>query len=67
MTTIIPEGEAIRLAVKWISEKCCENPGSGARKWVNEAGIRFNLSPKEEEYLYHICKEQMTESHNGCG
>jgi hypothetical protein len=57
MPTIMPEGEAIRQAVKWISQQCKENPGAGARKWVNEASARFNLSPREQEYLYQFCKE----------
>jgi hypothetical protein len=58
MATIIPEGEALRNAVKWISEKCAENPGAKAQKWVSEASARFNLSPKEQEFLIQLCKEK---------
>jgi hypothetical protein len=58
MTTIMPEGEAVLNAVKWISEQCRENPGTKARKWVSEASARFNLSPKEQESLIQFCKEK---------
>ena len=58
MTTIMPEGEAIRRAVKWISEKRQENPDTKIHMLVNEAGIRFNLSPKEEAFLLRFCKEE---------
>ena len=58
MTTIMPEGESIRNAVKWISEKRKENPDSKIQKWVNEACSRFNLSPREQEYLSHLCKNE---------
>ena len=51
MTTIQPEGEQLRRAVIWISEEKIDNPGKSSLKLVSEAGIRFNLSPKEEEYL----------------
>jgi hypothetical protein len=58
MTTIMPEGESIRNAVKWISEKRKENPDSKIRECVNEASSRFNLSPKEQEYLLLFCKNE---------
>jgi len=51
MTTIMPEGEAIRKAVKWISDKREEKPGSSLHELINEAILRFDLSPKESEFL----------------
>lgn len=58
MTTLMPEGEAIRKAVKWVSEKRRQEPNIKIYKLVDEAGIRFNLSPKEEEFLMRFCKEE---------
>jgi len=58
MTNIMPEGEAIRKAVKWVSEKRKENPDINLLKLVDEAGMRFNLSPKEEAFLLRFCKEE---------
>ena len=57
MTTIIPEGEAIRRAVKWISEKRQEEPGIKIHRLVDEASMRFNLSPKEQAFLVRFCKQ----------
>ena len=58
MATIIPEGDAIRNAVKWVSENRQKEPDTPVRKWVEQAGMRFNLSPKEQEYLYRFCREE---------
>ena len=51
MATVMPEGEAIRKAVKWISAELNENPGKPLQKLVNEAVSRFDLSPKDSEFL----------------
>lgn len=51
MSHIIPEGEAIRNAVKWISEECKENLESNIGKLIIQASMRYNLSPKDEEFL----------------
>jgi hypothetical protein len=58
MTSIMPEGEALRKAVKWISEKRKENPGIDICRIVSEAGMRFDLSPKDEDFLFRFCKEE---------
>ncbi|HVO68142.1 MAG TPA: hypothetical protein VMT12_16830 [Syntrophales bacterium] len=51
MTAIMPEGENIRKAVKWISGELQENPSKSLQKLVNEAVLRFDLSPKDAEFL----------------
>jgi len=56
MTTIQPEGEQIRKAVRWISEEKQASPGKSHLKLIEEAGIKFNLSPVEEEYLAKVTK-----------
>ncbi len=49
--TIMPEGEDLRNAVKWISEMRQTEPDRNDRKLVDEACLRFNLSPKDAQYL----------------
>ncbi len=52
MAQIMPEGEAVRNAVKWISGECKE--GQDRKKiglLICEAAARYNLSPKDEEFL----------------
>jgi hypothetical protein len=58
MTTIMPQGEDIRKAVKWISEERQSSPGRKLSKLVEEAAVRFNLSPAEGEYLSRFFTEQ---------
>ncbi|MBW1861788.1 MAG: hypothetical protein JRJ02_05375 [Deltaproteobacteria bacterium] len=51
MATIQPKGENIRQAVKWISAERLEDENRPGSLLVQEASLKFNLSPKEEEYL----------------
>ena len=56
MTTVMPEGEALRKAVKWISAELGEKPDKSVQKLVNEAVTRFDLSPKDSEFLMAFYK-----------
>ena len=49
--SIQPEGEDLRKAVKWISEEQNFNPEKNLKQLVEEAGMKFNLSPKRQEFL----------------
>lgn len=51
MPTIMPKGERLRNAVKWISGQREENPGVSLDNLVNEAILRFDLNPKEANFL----------------
>jgi hypothetical protein len=62
MTTVMPEGEAIRRAVKWISSELQEQSGKSAKDLVNSAIIRFDLSPKEAEFLIQFYRESKSDS-----
>lgn len=54
MTTVQPQGEDLRKAVKWISEEHKENPKRNYRSIIEEACLKFNLSPKDAEYLNQL-------------
>ncbi|MDQ5911267.1 MAG: hypothetical protein QG599_3364 [Pseudomonadota bacterium] len=43
---IIPEGEALRRAFQWLVEQ-----GPCTLKTVEDASRRFDLSPRDEEFL----------------
>lgn len=58
MATIMPKGEKVRQAVRYISEKRKEDDKKPLRKLLQEAALRFNLSPKEEEDLVNFYREQ---------
>jgi hypothetical protein len=57
MTTIMPDGEEIRKAVKWLSAERQQNPEKSVNKLAEEASLKFDLSPSESEYLLRFLKE----------
>ncbi|MCG6910062.1 MAG: hypothetical protein LJE94_08060 [Deltaproteobacteria bacterium] len=58
MTTVQPEGEQIRKAVKWYAEEKATRPHETRLKLLEEAGIKFNLTPVEEEYLSRVTRTE---------
>ena len=58
MATIQPKGENMRQAVRWISAELVEDEKKALSKLIREAAHRYNLSPKEEEYLHSFYAEQ---------
>ncbi|HID97902.1 MAG TPA: hypothetical protein EYP57_06920 [Thermodesulfobacteriaceae bacterium] len=46
-----PHGENLRKAIKWISEMVQVHPERGRKEIIYEAEIRFDLSPKECQFL----------------
>ena len=58
MTTIMPEGERLRQAIKWISAERLQDAKKAIQLLIQEASLRFNLSPKEEAYLMSFYQEK---------
>ena len=58
MTTIMPQGEDLRKAVKWISEERQSSPQRKLAKLVEEASVKFDLSPVDGEFLFKFFREQ---------
>jgi hypothetical protein len=56
MTGVGPEGESVRKAVQWISDKRQYEEGGPLATLIEEASGRFNLSPKDEEFLFRFFK-----------
>ena len=57
MTTAQPEGEDLRKAVKWISVERKYNPEAKLSKLIEEACLKFDLSPMDAEYLLKTLKQ----------
>ena len=55
---IQPEGEDLRKAVKWISSQRENDPDKALAALVEAAGLRFNLSPKDETFLMKWLREE---------
>ena len=58
MATIQPKGEKIREAVKWISAELLEDEKKRISLLIQDAALRFNLSPKEEDFLMSFYQEK---------
>ena len=56
MTGIGPEEENVRKAIQWISDKRQYEEGGPLATLVEKASERFNLSPKDEEFLFRFFK-----------
>ena len=57
MATIQPKGDKVRQAVKWIAAERLEDEKKAFSMLIQEAGSRYNLSPKEEEFLRAFYQE----------
>ncbi|WP_028575624.1 hypothetical protein [Desulfonatronovibrio hydrogenovorans] len=55
MSTIMPEDKNARRAVKWIGEELLD--GRDLDGLLAQAGMRFNLSPKEEQFVRKFFKD----------
>ena len=49
--SILPEGEQLRKAIKWISDERLDNPGVSLLKLIDDACLKFDLPPKDAEFL----------------
>ena len=57
MATIQPKGEKMRQAVKWISKNLKEDEKRPIYRLIQDASLRFTLSPKEEDFLRSFYEE----------
>ena len=61
MATVMPEGEDLRKAIKWISLGREENPDKPLIKLIDEAVFKFDLSPVDAEFLIGFFKKKKEE------
>jgi hypothetical protein len=54
---VLPGGEGIRGALKWLSERRQEDPAAPRMKLIEEAALRFDLTPIEADFLARNWKE----------
>lgn len=56
--SIQPKGEDLRKAVKWVSDERTYTPGKELKVIVDEACMKFDLSPKDADFLRRSLLEQ---------
>ena len=59
MASNLPEGEEIRRAIKWISEMRETQPDRKLSKLVEEAALKFDLSPQQTDFLYNFLTKKL--------
>jgi len=57
-----PQGEALRNAVKFISEEKQANPETSLSRLLQKACMKFDLTPKDAMFLenFYKCNESKT-------
>ena len=56
--SIQPKGEDLRKAVKWVGEERKYNPAKELKALIEEASLKFNLSPMNADFLLRTLLEQ---------
>ena len=57
MSNIMPGGENLRNAVKWISEMRKDSGVVSEKELIQQACLKYNLTPLEADYLIRLNKE----------
>jgi len=60
--SVLPRGEKLRRAVRWISDRLREDPERALGPLLSDASLRFNLSPAEAEYLLSFYRKGRAEA-----
>jgi len=60
MSNIQPEGEDLRKAVKWISDERTYGAEKTLLKLIEEACLKFDLSPMDTEYLVNFFRKEQS-------
>jgi len=58
MSSIMPEGEELRRAVKWISQQVQEDAAAKLWPLIHAAISRFDLNPRDAEFLIQFYQKQ---------
>jgi hypothetical protein len=58
MTTIMPEGENIQKAIQWISGNIEDGVAQPIHMLIEKAVFKFDLSPKDTEFLMGFFKNR---------
>jgi len=58
VSTFIPEKAAVRKAIQWISQMRKEGGETSLLTLIDQACVRFNLSPKDCDFMHRFFTEQ---------
>jgi hypothetical protein len=55
----------VKRAIEWISDRLREQPDAKRVLLIDEASRRFDLSPRDEEFLYEFYRDRRAEPEAG--
>jgi hypothetical protein len=61
MSAVMPSGDDIRKAVKWISDNLEGNPEQARMKLIETAVFKFDLSPLDTDFLINFFSKKRPE------
>jgi hypothetical protein len=62
MSGMLPDGEDLRKAVKWVSEELQKNPDQALQSLVQKAIFNYDLSPMDGEFLIGFFRKSREEN-----
>ena len=62
MSVLLPDGEELRKAVKWVSGELQKNPDQPFQPLVQKAIFTYDLSPKDGEFLTGFFRKSREEN-----
>ena len=64
--TLIEHGELVRRALEYVQEERCRRPDTPLSSLLDEAGMRFNLTPLDAAQLARLFSEKGQEPSDPC-
>ncbi len=58
MPTIMPQSELVRKAIAYLNEEHKRDPHKSLSSLLDEAGMRFNLTPVDAEALEFLFRKE---------
>jgi len=58
MSNIQPQGDALKKAIQWVAEQRSSGTEKKTAVLADEAAFRYDLSPKDSQFLLRFIKEE---------
>ncbi|MDR2891669.1 MAG: hypothetical protein LBV80_01080 [Deltaproteobacteria bacterium] len=65
MTEGMPHDELLRRAMEWFLAERASSPERSLRSLLDEAGMRFNLTPNDDAALHNLLKDSGSAPESG--
>lgn len=59
MTNVLPQGEDLRRATRWITEERAAHPEKTVKELIDGACMQFDLSPLDAEFVERFVRDKL--------